>query len=77
MTIQTTELTEHLRKGSEEYDRLTRTVTESGKELVNGVVKNYKTVTKYVTDHGKTTAQTQKTYEEHRCHRPGHGHLDL
>lgn len=64
VTIQTTELTEHLRKGSEEYDRLTRTVTESGKEMVNGVVKNYKTVTKYVTDHGKTTAQTQKTYED-------------
>ena len=64
VTIQTAELTEHLRKGSEEYDRLTRTVTESGKEMVNGVVKNYKTVTKYVTDHGKTTAQTQKTYEE-------------
>lgn len=64
VTIQTTELTEHLRKGSEEYDRLTRTVTESGKEMVNGVVKNYKTVTKYVTDHGKTTAQTQKVYEE-------------
>lgn len=64
VTIQTTDLTEHLRKGSEEYDRLTRTVTESGKEMVNGVVKNYKTVTKYVTDHGKTTAQTQKTYEE-------------
>lgn len=64
VTIQTTELTEHLRKGSEEYDRLTRTVTESGKEMVNGVVKNYKTVTKYVTDHSKTTAQTQKTYEE-------------
>lgn len=64
VTIQTTELTEHLRKGSEEYDRLTKTVTESGKEMVNGVVKNYKTVTKYVTDHGKTTAQTQKTYEE-------------
>lgn len=64
VTIQTTELTEHLKKGSEEYDRLTKTVTESGKEMVNGVVKNYKTVTKYVTDHGKTTAQTQKTYEE-------------
>lgn len=64
VTTQTTELTEHLRKGSEEYDRLTRTVTESGKEMVNGVVKNYKTVTKYVTEHGKTTAQTQKTYEE-------------
>ena len=64
VTIQTTELTEHLRKGSEEYDRLTRTVTESGKEMVNGVVKNYKTVTKYVTENGKTTAQTQKTYEE-------------
>lgn len=64
VTMQTTELTEHLRKGSEEYDRLTRTVTESGKEMVNGVVKNYKTVTKYVTDHGKTTAQTQKVYEE-------------
>ena len=64
MTIQTTELTEHLKKGSEEYDRLTKTVTESGKEMVNGVVKNYKTVTKYVTDHGKTTAQTQKVYEE-------------
>ena len=61
---QTTELTEHLRKGSEEYDRLTRTVTESGKEMVNGVVKNYKTVTKYVTENGKTTAQTQKVYEE-------------
>lgn len=64
VTIQTTELTEHLRKGSEEYDRLTRTVTESGKEMVNGVVKNYKTVTKYVTENGKTTAQTQKVYEE-------------
>lgn len=64
VTIQTTELTEHLRKGSEEYDRLTKTVTESGKEMVNGVVKNYKTVTKYVTENGKTTAQTQKVYEE-------------
>ena len=64
VTIQTTELTEHLRKGSEEYDRLTRTVTESGKEMVNGVAKNYKTVTKYVTENGKTTAQTQKVYEE-------------
>ena len=64
VTIQTTELTEHLKKGSEEYNRLTKTVTESGKEMVNGVAKNYKTVTKYVTDHGKTTAQTQKTYEE-------------
>ena len=60
VTIQTTELTEHLRKGSEEYDRLTRTVTESGKEMVNGVVKNYKTVTKYVTDHGKTTRRPMK-----------------
>jgi phage-related protein len=64
VTIQTTELTEHLKKGSEEYDRLTRTVTESGKEMVNGVAKNYKTVTKYVTENGKTTAQTQKVYEE-------------
>lgn len=64
VTIQTTELTEHLRKGSEEYDRLTKTVTESGKEMVNGVAKNYKTVTKYVTENGKTTAQTQKVYEE-------------
>lgn len=64
VTIQTTELTEHLRKGSEEYDRLTRTVTESGKEMVNGVAKNYKTVTKYVTENGKTIAQTQKVYEE-------------
>ena len=64
VTIQTTDLTEHLRKGSEEYDRLTRTVTESGKEMVNGVAKNYKTVTKYVTENGKTTAQTQKVYEE-------------
>ena len=64
VTIQTTELTEHLRKGSEEYDRLTRTVTESGNEMVNGVAKNYKTVTKYVTENGKTTAQTQKVYEE-------------
>lgn len=64
VTIQTTELTECLRKGSEEYDRLTRTVTESGKEMVNGVAKNYKTVTKYVTENGKTTAQTQKVYEE-------------
>ena len=61
VTIQTTE---HLRKGSEEYDRLTKTVTESGKEMVNGVAKNYKTVTKYVTENGKTTAQTQKVYEE-------------
>lgn len=64
VTIQTTELTEHLRKGSEEYGRLTRTVTESGKEMVNGVAKNYKTVTKYVTENGRTTAQTQKVYEE-------------
>jgi phage-related protein len=64
VTIQTTELTEHLKKGSEEYDRLTKTVTESGKEMVNGVAKNYKTVTKYVTENGKTTAQTQKVYEE-------------
>ena len=64
VTTQTVELTEHLKKGSEEYDRLTKTVTESGKEMVNGVAKNYKTVTKYVTENGKTTAQTQKTYEE-------------
>jgi phage-related protein len=64
VTTQTTELTEHLKKGSEEYDRLTKTVTESGKEMVNGVAKNYKTVTKYVTENGKTTAQTQKVYEE-------------
>lgn len=64
VTIQTAELTEHLKKGSEEYDRLTKTVTESGKEMVNGVAKNYKTVTKYVTENGKTTAQTQKVYEE-------------
>lgn len=64
VTIQTTDLTEHLKKGSEEYDRLTKTVTESGKEMVNGVAKNYKTVTKYVTENGKTTAQTQKVYEE-------------
>ena len=64
VTIQTTELTEHLKKGSEEYNRLTKTVTESGKEMVNGVAKNYKTVTKYVTENGKTTAQTQKVYEE-------------
>lgn len=64
VTIQTTELTEHLKKGSEEYDRLTKTVTESGKEMVNGVAKNYKTVTKYVTENGKTIAQTQKVYEE-------------
>ena len=59
-----TDTTNALGKGSEEYDRLTRTVTESGKEMVNGVVKNYKTVTKYVTENGKTTAQTQKVYEE-------------
>ena len=64
VTIQTTELTEPLKKGSEEYDRLTKTVTESGKEMVNGVAKNYKTVTKYVTENGKTIAQTQKVYEE-------------
>lgn len=64
VTTQTVELTEHLKKGSEEYNRLTKTVTESGKEMVNGVAKNYKTVTKYVTENGKTTAQTQKTYEE-------------
>ena len=64
VTTQTVELTEHLKKGSEEYDRLTKTVTESGKEMVNGVAKNYKTVTKYVTENGKTIAQTQKVYEE-------------
>lgn len=64
VTTQTVELTEHLKKGSVEYDRLTKTVTESGKEMVNGVAKNYKTVTKYVTENGKTTAQTQKVYEE-------------
>lgn len=64
VTTQIVELTEHLKKGSEEYNRLTKTVTESGKEMVNGVAKNYKTVTKYMTENGKTTAQTQKTYEE-------------
>lgn len=64
VTTQIVELTEHLKKGSEEYNRLTKTVTESGKEMVNGVAKNYKTVTKYVTENGKTTAQTQKVYEE-------------
>ena len=65
ITKQTTELTEHILKSDgTAYTKFTQTVTESGKEMVNGVVKNYKTITKYVTANGKTVAQTQKVYED-------------
>ena len=61
VTIQTTELTEHLRKGSEEYDRLTRTVTESGKEMVNGVATTFKQVETKVNG---TVTKVTKTYDD-------------
>ncbi len=66
VTTATSELTEKvLKSDGTAYDRFTRTVTESGKELVNGVVKNYKTITKTVTgENGKVTSTTQKVYED-------------
>ena len=62
----TSELTEKILKSDgTSYDRFTKTVTESGKELVNGVVKNYKTITKTVTgEGGKVTSTTEKVYED-------------
>lgn len=71
ITTDTTELTEHILKSDgSEYTKLTKTVTESGKEMVNGVIKDYKTVTTYVDKFdkdgkkiGDTVAQTQKVYE--------------
>lgn len=66
VTTATSELTEKvLKSDGTAYDRFTKTVTESGKELVNGVVKNYKTITKTVTgEGGKVTSTTQKVYED-------------
>ena len=43
------------------YDRVTKTITETGKETVNGVVKDYKTVTTYVNG---VAQKTVKTYED-------------
>ena len=66
VTTATSELTEKILKSDgTSYDRFTKTVTESGRELVNGVVKNYKTITKTVTgEGGKVTSTTQKIYED-------------
>ncbi len=66
VTTATSELTEKILKSDgTAYDRFTKTVIESGKELVNGVVKNYKTITKTVTgEGGKVTSTTQKVYED-------------
>lgn len=43
------------------YDQVTKTITETGKETVNGVVKDYQTVTTYVND---VAQKTVKTYED-------------
>lgn len=43
------------------YDQVTKTITESGKETVNGVVKNYQLVTTYVND---VQQKAVKTYED-------------
>lgn len=43
------------------YDQVTKTITESGKETVNGVVKNYQLVTTYVND---VKQKAVKTYED-------------
>ncbi len=43
------------------YDQVTKTITETGKETVNGVVKDYKTVTTYVNG---VAQKTVKTYED-------------
>ena len=72
ITTSVTELTEHIKDSNGKvYDQLTRTTTESGKELVNGVVKNYKLVTtetKKFDENGKqigeTATQAVKTYED-------------
>ena len=72
ITKQTTELTEHILKSDgTAYTKFTKTMTESGKEMVNGVVKNYKQITTYVDKFdqngkkiGKTVAQTQKVYSD-------------
>ena len=72
LTIATTEKTEDiLNSEGERYKKFTRTITESGKEMVNGVAKNYKLVTtetKKLDETGKqvgeTVTQTQKVYED-------------
>ena len=43
------------------YDQVTKTITESGKETVNGVVKNYQLVTTYVNG---VQQKAVKTYED-------------
>lgn len=43
------------------YDQVTKTITETGKETVNGVVKDYQTVTTYVNG---IAQKTVKTYED-------------
>ena len=49
VTQATSELTEWITDSTgRAYSQLTKTVTETGKELVNGVVKNYQLVTTYV-----------------------------
>lgn len=49
VTQATSELTEWITDSTgKAYSQLTKTVTETGKELVNGVVKNYQLVTTYV-----------------------------
>lgn len=42
------------------YDRVTKTITETGKETVNGVVKDYQTVTTYVNDVAQKTVKVYK-----------------
>lgn len=42
------------------YDRVTKTITETGKETVNGVVKDYQTVTTYVNGVAQKTVKTYK-----------------
>ena len=42
------------------YDRVTKTITETGKETVNGVVKDYQTVTAYVNGVAQKTVKTYK-----------------
>lgn len=42
------------------YDRVTKTITETGKETVNGVVKDYQTVTTYVNGVAQKMVKTYK-----------------
>lgn len=62
VTQSTSELTEWIKDSAgKSYSQLTKTVTESGKELVNGVVKNYQLVTTYVNG---VQQKAVKTYED-------------